>query len=1277
MLRKLFQLFIGEKKYFSIVLVIILFIFLSALISPILIDRINKNWNGDLPSLILKTETSSIDFFKSKETSLVSKSIHLKNSIRENLEPQNFSYRSLLKLINDKEFEDYSVEIIAPNGTLIAWNKKLAMTPENVFPLTRPLGEDFFYTGDLSTYLCLIDSLHTENDNFYTIISIPVERHYSLQNQYYDNISLIKELSESFLTEFSVIYNPFAVGTKDGRFFSYDLLNNKNNKIGGVTFAKPAPDTTIKDFKDELSKFQSILAALGIIFLTMGFREDFKKIKFNSIRLFIIFIYCISIRALFYIINFPSSILEGRIKDPACFSSVFAGGLLKSPVELFITSVLLLWFCLLFFKYIIQYTKSKKESNFNFKLVLVIMLPLILFLLISIRGLSATVKSIIFDSTLRYFKEPNIIPDSPSLLMDLNLLIIGTAFFSVLVGYLLLFLSFVPNEIKKLKNFLYLFLILQVCGIVYILVQKEPLLTPLLSILIITVVFALGYYFYLKKIDYVYNFLFAAVAGSLISITLLIHFNRELEKESLKTTALEINRPNDNLLRFMITQTLLNASKNDDVIMAFQKKQSNYYALAFKIWCESTLQKESINSSISILNPGQQTMASFKVGNINSNENYSFGISNLTTGNPIIFEKNNEQQNAKNISGIVPVINNGQILGYITALIEIDTQSIGTSDIPDFLESQKNFVNTVIDPNQLMVLRFEDNKLVNVIGDVYPSKDQLTPVFDVKYSMDNEAWTRLNINGEDYITYLLKENSDNENITAVLLKVKDISWNLFNFFKIFILHSIFILFVLSVIIFYRIKNIKYSFRTQLLIAFLLVSLIPVLFLAIYNRQIVSERSAEAVANELTERANYIERNIMARVNPAEEDLNHKFEQAGSELGITFSVYDESNEIYSSQQQYYSSGIFSKKLNPKIFYYLNYLSYREYLAKENIDNFTYNSFYRKFNIDGKNYILGVNDAFNKVKINFSAVEIDVFLFGIYSFAILIIILLSTLLADRISYPIRNLTMAMSSVKQGDLNVNLLNKERGELKDLITGFNSMVGELKNNQNDLAEFEREKAWKEMARQVAHEIKNPLTPMKLSMQQLIISFKDKKANFGDIFEKLSNTILSQIENLNQIASEFSRFARMPRINLEEVDLLSVIKDTSMLYADDKLKIEITTTLPYVKIDADVAQLRRLFINLIRNSIQASSTIIDLSVLNEEDNISIYVSDNGEGIPREFQSRIFEKNFTTKVKGMGIGLKLIKKYLEDINGRITLVESSPNGTVFNIRIPVNSKLPS
>jgi len=923
MLRKILQTFTGEKKYFSLVILLIFIIFLLAVISPYLINKVKNNWNGRLPQTIVEIENSSIKHFRGSEDQLFTKEIHLKNYLRDNLESQNFSFRSLIRLINDKEFESFSVEVIAPNGRLIAWNKKLAVPTENVFPLSFPLGEDFFYDGNLTTYLCIIDSLHIESDNFYIILSIPVEKHFILQNQYYSTISLIKELSDKFMTEFKIDYTPISEGTKDGKYFSYELLNRKNDKIAELTFAKPLPGVVVKNIQDGVSQFQSILAVIGFIFLTLGFRSDFRKIKFKSIRLAIILILCITTRILFYIINFPSGILEGPVKDPSYFSSAFAGGIVRSPIEFLITASLLIVFCLQIFRYLVEYLKSIKEIKLNGKLVVVILCIIIILLLVTIRGLNAAIRSIIFDSTLRYFKEPNLIPDLPSLLMNLNLLLVGTAILFLLLCYVLFFIVCIPQGKRKLKYFFYSYLITQVCGIGYILIQAEPLVTPFLSFLIITIVFVLAYYIYFAKTSSVYNYLFVAVAGSLISISLLIHFNQELEKDSLKTTALEINRPNDNLLSFILTETLVSSAKNNEVIKALQMKKSNYYALAFELWSKSTFQKESINSSVSILNKDQKELGSFKAGNINLTESYSYGISNLTTGNPLIFQKNDESQNRKVFSGIIPVIYDGKLLGYITANVEKDNESFGTSEIPDFLESRENVINSVIEPSQITVFQFEDNKLINVVGDIYPSRDQVEPILNAKFNSDNENWAKLTLNDEEYITYLLKENSNSPKITAVLLKVKDLSWNLFNFFKIFILHSIFILLVFSVILFYQLKNIRYSFRVQLLIAFLFISLLPLFILAIYNRQIVAKRSNESITSELHERADYIERYLQGQNKTDAENLLGKFEEAGYELGITFSVYDESDELYSSKEQYYYSGIFSRKLNPKIYYYLNH------------------------------------------------------------------------------------------------------------------------------------------------------------------------------------------------------------------------------------------------------------------------------------------------------------------------------------------------------------------
>ncbi|MBZ0200595.1 MAG: HAMP domain-containing protein, partial [Ignavibacteriaceae bacterium] len=493
--------------------------------------------------------------------------------------------------------------------------------------------------------------------------------------------------------------------------------------------------------------------------------------------------------------------------------------------------------------------------------------------------------------------------------------------------------------------------------------------------------------------------------------------------------------------------------------------------------------------------------------------------------------------------------------------------------------------------------------------------------------------------------------------------------------KIFIIHSLFIIILFFILFLSMLNKFKYSFRVQLLISFFVISVIPVLILAAYNRQVVEDRSRSALFNELNERIDYVEKHVEAQlVKYKDRNLSTAFVNAGKELGIAFGVYSSSNLIYNTNQQYYNIGLFPEKLDPNAHYQLNYLSYREFLTEEKVENYNYSAFYKKIHLNGEDLIIGVNEAFNKVKITFSLIDVDVFLFGIYSFAIILILIISTILANKISSPIRKLTKATAAVGHGDFNVELVNKERGELRDLISGFNSMTRELQHNQSELAAMERESAWKEMAKQVAHEIKNPLTPMKLAVQQLMAAYRDKSKNFDLMFEKLTATLLNQVDSLSTIASEFSRFAKMPSIKLEQVDIVSAAQDTINLFTDEKVTISLNSVVEQAMIEADNAQLRRMFINMIRNAIQANADKITITIKKAEDKFEILVTDNGNGINNADKEKIFETNFTTKAKGMGIGLKLTKRFLEGINSSIALVESSPGGTTFKIEIPSSDK---
>ncbi len=1267
--------FRDDRKYFAIVIFILFLIFISGIVTPILLENKKDKWDEQLSDKILNIETSVNSIFEKREAHLLSVSENLRGDLRRVLIEPAATYGSLIRLINSQKYSAYSIEVLAPNGKLIAWNDNIAVKQEDLLPLSYPAGEAHFYRSDLVTYLTVTDTLLVENDQFYYLISSPIEKHYTFQNNYYKNVSFTQELSNKFFTQFHIDYNPFASPSRDGRKYSFDLLNNKSNKIGTVTFLKPSLEYSLNSLKTEAAQIQSILAVLLIFFIGLGFRREFQSLKFRLLKFFIFIIYCAIFRAITYFSGFPTNMFSNHLADPSYFSSTFGGGFVRSPVEFFITVIFLLLIAVKGFSYSLNYLESPDSSRRFKYLKFILIIPLIILFFLTLRGLNASIRSIIFDSTLRYFKEPELIPSLPALAMNLNTLIFSLSVILMLAIYVLLIISFLRiTSSKKAKlYFTILFIAFEIFGILSLHLQNTPLITPVLSLVIIAVLFLLVYQICFSDARIrIYNYVYAMLAASVISITLMNYFNLELERESLKTTALEINRSNDNLLKFLLSETLSNVAKSEELKQSFFLRHSNYDAEAFILWAGSSLQKESLNSSVTILDKNLKQTGRFSVG-IDDELKYLSGLIDKTDTLQVVQVNPDSTKEKILLIGLVPITERGIVLGYVSAAINENILNVEGDNFPEFLESKKNIINSVIDPEQLKIFEFSNNKLSQVYGDIYPSLDQIKPIINSDFSMDNEAWIYLSLNGENYLTYALKSTVDGQQkITSVSVLEKNLSWNLFNFFKIFIIHSIFILLLFILIFISQIKKFKYSFRTQLLIAFILISVIPVIVLAIYNRQLVKEKTQSAILEELRNQTDVVENHFKAQINnEAERDLDKIFKHTAREVGISFSVYEGTTQIFNSKEEYYKNGLFNDKLDPEAYYQMDYLNYREFLDKEKIDNYSYNTFFKRVDLLNRHLIISVNDAFNKIRLTYSVVDVDVFLFGIYSFAAILIIIISTLLANRISLPIRRLTKATGSIAHGDFNVEINNDQKGELKDLLDGFNLMTRELQKNQIELAELERENAWKEMAKQVAHEIKNPLTPMKLAVQQLIISYKDKNKNFDKMFSKISSTLLTQIESLNQIATEFSRFARMPNYKMEEIDLLPVINDTANLFLDENVEINVKAELDSAAVESDKVQLRRLFINFIRNSIQAHSSKIDITVSKMESSAQILISDNGTGIPKKYQGKIFESNFTTKEKGMGLGLKLAKRFIESTNGSVELVESSEKGTTFRIIIPL------
>jgi len=247
--------------------------------------------------------------------------------------------------------------------------------------------------------------------------------------------------------------------------------------------------------------------------------------------------------------------------------------------------------------------------------------------------------------------------------------------------------------------------------------------------------------------------------------------------------------------------------------------------------------------------------------------------------------------------------------------------------------------------------------------------------------------------------------------------------------------------------------------------------------------------------------------------------------------------------------------------------------------------------------------------------------------------------------------------------------ILKNPNDEINKLIESYNKMVDKLEESAKKLAQTEREEAWRNMARQVAHEIKNPLTPMRLNIQSFQMTFDPSDPDIKKKFDDFSNMLIEQIDLMSKIASAFSDFAKMPQAQLSENDLVETIKKALKLYDPEQVKF--VSNKEKIFFNFDDSQIQRVIVNLVKNALQAIPDNRDpevlVSVKDLEDKIVVSVTDNGTGIPLENQSRIFEPKFTTKSSGMGLGLAIVRKIVENHNGKIYFETQENEGTTFII----------
>ncbi|MCK9640848.1 MAG: HAMP domain-containing histidine kinase [Prolixibacteraceae bacterium] len=437
-----------------------------------------------------------------------------------------------------------------------------------------------------------------------------------------------------------------------------------------------------------------------------------------------------------------------------------------------------------------------------------------------------------------------------------------------------------------------------------------------------------------------------------------------------------------------------------------------------------------------------------------------------------------------------------------------------------------------------------------------------------------------------------------------------------------------------------------------------------------------DQKVRAISSELGLRVGH-----SARLDIIHDYLGEQLAEISDITWTDINLYDLKGKLAaSSRNEIFEQGLTSERMNPMAYQAMHIQGNQTFLHNEILGKMEFFSVYAPLLNQNDDLVGYVNlpyfnrqDEFTRQVTGFIVAFLN-----LYILLVLLTMVIALAISTKLTVPLLQIEQKLKGIALGKQNARIEYQGEDEIGRLVEAYNKKVAELADSAALLARSERETAWKEMARQIAHEINNPLTPMKLNIQYLQ-KIKDEGApNFDEYFNRVTRMLIAQIDALSSIASAFSDFAKMPSPRIESVEMVGLIREIVTLFdspEEYQLKV-IYPVQPVVFISGDRDQLRRALVNVIRNAVQAIQHQSDGEILVSaelvEQRLRISISDNGPGIPEADRNRLFEPSFTTKSGGMGLGLAISKSILENCKGEISF-QSEAGKTIFYLEFPLSN----
>jgi two-component system nitrogen regulation sensor histidine kinase NtrY len=473
-------------------------------------------------------------------------------------------------------------------------------------------------------------------------------------------------------------------------------------------------------------------------------------------------------------------------------------------------------------------------------------------------------------------------------------------------------------------------------------------------------------------------------------------------------------------------------------------------------------------------------------------------------------------------------------------------------------------------------------------------------------------------------------------------------------------------------------RIQFSMIFAVVITLVLVGIIT--FVSI-STQYQSQQDKD-IRTKITQISQVLEKGPINDYVSSVNDANRAaFDKLAENYSTDLALYNLSGELLvSTQPKIYDYSLLAPRMNGRAYIALKDQQKSEFVNEERISKLTYKAAYAPLRNTKHEtiaylqlpYFSNATDYTERIG---SLLNIMI---NVYALVFIAIGLFAVIIARQITAPLNFIQYNLSKTIYGKKNEPIKWNRNDEIGALVKEYNNMIAALENSAHKLAQSERETAWREMAKQVAHEIKNPLTPLKLGLQLLDKSWKDKDPKFDQKFERFSKSFVEQIESLSNIASEFSAFAKMPDTKIERINIFEMLGQAVTIFKQiDNVNIIMMPPAAPFFVSADRDQLLRCFNNLLKNAIEATPAdrrcIIEINFLVTSKNVLLTIKDNGNGIPENMRDKIFEPNFTTKSSGTGLGLAFVKNSIENAGGKVWFESNIGVGTIFYLNFPADT----